>query len=191
MANLVVVQTPFVRKLTVDGTVGGDANANSDYSGASAAEFWYQPASDEIVVIKAVTARLTSSGAIDATKFSGLGALTVGVQIYTSSAAVGTATYDLTGNSKIKTNGGFQEHFTCTDLMGAIAATQKVLTARWDLDKMFDANGIIISGAKSERFAVYFNDDLSPATNVSTEFLIHGCYLTSEMGHAYIQDDEV
>jgi hypothetical protein len=154
MAKLVVFQKPFTRKLTDDNLPGGTSNAIGDYA-TTPTEFYYQPAAGEIVLIKTLTVIVESSGAIDPVKFIGLSALSVGVSIFTSTApTLGTATYDLTVGSLIKSNSQFQEHFTASDLMGAVAASQKLMSARWDFDQMFDAQGIILSGDKGERLAV-------------------------------------
>jgi hypothetical protein len=193
MAKLVVFQKPFTRKLTDDNLPGGTSNAIGDYSVATGTptEFYYQPAVGEIVLIKTLTVRIESSGAIDPVKFIGISALSVGVSIFTSTApTLGTATFDLTVGSLIKSNSQFQEHFTASDLMGAVAATQKAMSARWDFDQMFDAQGIILNGNKGERLAVYLEEDLSDITSVTHEYTAHGVFLTSQMGSAYIQDDK-
>lgn len=188
MSKLIAYQIPFTRKLTDDGLPAGNANAKLDYS-AAPAEFYYQPAADEIVAIKYFTAHVEGNSALDPLEFASIAKLTNGVEIYLSNEAVGTATYSLTGNQPIRQNCLWSSHCTDSDVWGAVVASQKCFHARWDLCRTFDKDGLILSGAQNMRIACYMSDDTSAAGVVQVQFLVHGVFLKQEAGHAYLENE--
>lgn len=162
------IRTPIFRFLTQDGTIGGNANANGDYS-VTPARFFVQPPPGILYILRRLFVSLKDQQKIVGDGWGANGSpLTNGISVNVRDGA-GNLRADFLGGRTIKSNTDWGFLADGVQLI-SFGAGDQLFRARFEA--AVSGSPIVLRGDLGENFGVDFSDDVSFIQ--ATTFFCHG-----------------
>ncbi len=153
--------------LTVNGDGTGTFEANADFSGGNADEFFIQPPSNKIFAIETIAITIQDNSKISADKYGGITALTNGIGITVEDS--GGTILDITSRSAIKTNGEWASYFNSMR-SHTFGTGDELIVIYWKISDT--GRSLFLDGSKGEKLVFSLSDDFSGLTE--HRFFAHG-----------------